>query len=205
MYVCIYIYIYIYIWVYVCVFIMRRVASRLCAHELMACCMCICMRGDIHKNAGIRADMQLSHVCACIPNYACTKTDSQGNQILPIPCFHINRKGALCSHNCFYYTSKPECAIPDDNSFYVHGFSPVFCVEYLLDFVRFKTMYTKQEFTPVFYIYMNNSMHRILYRMFLILRRMFFILHKMFLTMHVLLNFEIKSEMHKPAYDSCLS
>jgi hypothetical protein len=25
------------------------------------------------------------------------------------------------SHNCFYYTSKPECAIPDDNDTYTYS------------------------------------------------------------------------------------
>ncbi len=28
----------------------------------------------------------------------------------------LHLQHARCSHNCFYYTSKPECAIPDDNA-----------------------------------------------------------------------------------------
>ncbi len=35
-------------------------------------------------------------------------------------CTYIYVYTYIVSQNCFYYTSKPECAIPDDNHTYIH-------------------------------------------------------------------------------------
>ncbi len=35
---------------------------------------------------------------------------------------HTGTLAYTVSHNCFYYTSKPECAIPDDNCTYIHTY-----------------------------------------------------------------------------------
>jgi hypothetical protein len=34
-------------------------------------------------------------------------------------CICVRVRFSAVSHNCFYFTSKPECAIPDDNILHV--------------------------------------------------------------------------------------
>ncbi len=97
---------YLYVGIHISVYACILAHVMMCVCLLVVClCSCVCM---------LPTYITYKHVCtyACICSmhislYVCSHV---GTGYMAIArCMHA------VSHNCFYYTSKPECAILDDN------------------------------------------------------------------------------------------
>jgi hypothetical protein len=126
--VCVYIYFYLYLYIYACICIclsyayvqrskfIRASAGRHAGNAgvYVYACICIWVCTHMYSKASLegqaQAAMQEMHTNKYIRAYIRTYTH------IHTYMYRLCKHHKKVSHNCFYYTSKPECAIPDDNS-----------------------------------------------------------------------------------------